>query len=77
VLRAKVSVFVELWTKTQQLQASGETARTRDNSMRAAAIAVDEAVAALRSAEATDGALAKGQLDRAQAALTRARRHLG
>jgi CheY-like chemotaxis protein len=76
VLRAKVTVFVELWNKTQQLQAYGEAARTRDSSMRAAAVAVDEAVAALRSAEATAGTLSKTQLERAQTALARARRHL-
>ena len=30
VLRAKVSVFVELWAKTEQLQAQGEAASTRN-----------------------------------------------
>src|ERR671918_568236 len=31
VLRAKVSVFVELWAKSEQLIAQGEAARVRDN----------------------------------------------
>jgi CheY-like chemotaxis protein len=77
VLRAKVSVFVELWTKTQQLHAQSEAARVRDNSLRAAAVAIDEATAALHTAEATTGELAAAQVTRALNALTRARRHLG
>src|SRR5919206_5321588 len=34
VLRAKVAVFVELWAKTQQLQAQGELARAREAALR-------------------------------------------
>ncbi len=45
VLRAKVSVFVELWTKTRQLEAQAEGARQ----LRSLVAAVDEAVAVLRS----------------------------
>src|SRR5687767_3941399 len=77
VLRAKVSVFVELWTKTQQLHLQGEAARLKDNAMRAAAVAVEEAASALRAAEVTGGELAKAQIDRMSRALDRARRHLG
>jgi CheY-like chemotaxis protein len=45
ILRAKVSVFVELWTKTRQLEAQAEAARQ----LRAMVAAVDEAVAVLRT----------------------------
>ena len=76
VLRAKVSVFVELWAKSEQLLAQGEATRVRDNAMRAAAVAVNEALTALNSADATGGELLPGQRDRALAALDRAQRHL-
>jgi CheY-like chemotaxis protein len=76
VLRAKVSVFVELWTKTEQIQAQGEAARVRDNAMRAASVAVNEAITALNSTSATGGELLPEQLERALAALDRAHRHL-
>ena len=45
VLRAKVSVFVDLWTKTRQLEAHADAARQ----LRTLIGAVDEAVAILRS----------------------------
>jgi CheY-like chemotaxis protein len=45
VLRAKVSVFVELWTKTRQLEAQAESARR----LKSLASAVDTAVAMLRA----------------------------
>ena len=48
VLRAKVSVFVELWTKTRQLEAQAEAARQ----LRFLVSAVDEAVAMLRGGDA-------------------------
>jgi CheY-like chemotaxis protein len=76
VLRAKVSVFVELWAKTEQLHAQGEAARVRDNSMRAAAVAVAEALTALHHAEASGGELAAAQVQRVLTALDRAQRHL-
>src|ERR687887_1757912 len=41
VLRAKVSVFVELWEKTRQLEAQGEVARSKDSALRAAGVAMD------------------------------------
>ena len=44
VLRAKVSVFVELWTKSRQLEAHAESTRQ----LRALVTAVDEAVALSR-----------------------------
>jgi CheY-like chemotaxis protein len=77
VLRAKVSVFVELWAKTEQLHIQGETARVRDNATRAAGVAVAEAIAALNNVEASGAELGPAQLTRVLAALDRAQRHLG
>jgi CheY-like chemotaxis protein len=48
VLRAKVSVFVELWNKTRQLTAQAEVVRQREAQWRALVGAVDEAAAVLR-----------------------------
>jgi CheY-like chemotaxis protein len=76
VLRAKVSVFVELWSKNEQLHAQGEAARVRDNSVRAASVAVAEALTALNTAQNAGGELLPGMVERAQAALDRAQRHL-
>src|SRR2546423_3434950 len=53
VLRAKVSVFVELWTKTRQLEAQAESARQ----LRTLVAAVDEAVALLKMGRETAKAL--------------------
>jgi CheY-like chemotaxis protein len=77
VLRAKVSVFVELWAKTEQLHAQGEAARLRDNATRAAGVAVTEAMTALQNAETTGDGMGSAQVGRALAALERAQRHLG
>src|SRR3989440_11534277 len=77
VLRAKVSVFVELWAKTQQLHAQVETTRTRESALRAVGVALDEAAALLRTAQATEGSTARAQVDKAVDVLTRARRGLG
>ncbi|MEJ3748365.1 response regulator [Actinomycetes bacterium KLBMP 9797] len=52
VLRAKVSVFVDLWNKTQQLHAQSEAVRERDTQFRALTEAVDEATALLRGPDA-------------------------
>lgn len=51
VLRAKVSVFVELWTKSRALAAHSEDVRERDARWRALTEAVDAATALLRSEE--------------------------
>jgi hypothetical protein len=48
VLRAKVSIFVELWTKTQQLKAQAEVTRERDAQWQRLTDTVDEAVRVLR-----------------------------
>jgi CheY-like chemotaxis protein len=77
VLRAKVSVFVDLYTKTEQLHAHADAARVRDNAMRAAGVAVAEALTALHAARGSEGQLAAAQLTRAMSALDRAQRHLG
>lgn len=53
VLRAKVSVFIELWSKTRQLEAQTEASRQ----LRALVGAVDEAVAILRADGDTTRAL--------------------
>lgn len=53
ILRAKVSVFVELWTKTRQLEAQAEGVRQ----LRALVAAVDEAAAVLRTGTDPDRAL--------------------
>jgi CheY-like chemotaxis protein len=48
VLRAKVSVFVELWNKTRQLAARDEEVRQREAQWRALTAAIDEAATVLR-----------------------------
>ena len=73
VLRAKVSVFVELWTKTQQLQAQTEATRHRETELRLAAAAVDEATAQLKAALTVDGELAREQIEKAMTTLAKAR----
>lgn len=54
VLRAKVSVFIELWTKSRQLAAQSETVKERDSQWRAMTDAVDAATALLRSGDPND-----------------------
>ncbi|MFC7549218.1 two-component system response regulator [Plantactinospora sp. GCM10030261] len=51
VLRAKVSVFVELWEKNRQLGAQSQIAREREKRLRELAALVDAATTALRSAD--------------------------
>jgi CheY-like chemotaxis protein len=51
VLRAKVSIFVDLWTKTRQLQRQAESARERESQFKALNRAVDEATALLRGGQ--------------------------
>jgi CheY-like chemotaxis protein len=76
VLRAKVSVFVDLWTKTQQLHAQAEVTRNRESALRAAGVAIDEALTMLKSAAATDGETARDQVEKAANVLTRSRRRM-
>jgi CheY-like chemotaxis protein len=49
VLRAKVSVFVELWTKNQQLKAHFEVSREREAQWQRLTATVDEAARVLRA----------------------------
>jgi CheY-like chemotaxis protein len=49
VLRAKVSIFVELWTKTQQLKAQAEATRERETQWQRLTDLVDEAARTLRA----------------------------
>ncbi|NJC68718.1 response regulator [Planosporangium thailandense] len=77
VLRAKVSVFVELWTKTQQLQAQAEVTRSREAALRGAGTAIDEALELLTVATAApDDRTAREQAEKAASVLSRARRRM-
>jgi len=49
VLRAKVSVFLDLWVKTRQLAAQSDLAREQEQRYQTLSGAVDEATAMLRS----------------------------
>jgi CheY-like chemotaxis protein len=71
VLRAKVSVFVELWMKTQQLAAQSDQVRARDAELRAVSVAVDEATALLKGGLAAGGEVGRSQVEKAMATLTR------
>jgi hypothetical protein len=51
VLRAKVSVFVELWNKSRQLSAHAEAVRERETRWRSLSDAVEAATGLLRSDE--------------------------
>ncbi len=55
VLRAKVSVFVELWVKNQQLHEQAMAVRRREQENARLLAAVDEATALLRDSSARDG----------------------
>jgi CheY-like chemotaxis protein len=76
VLRAKVSVFVELWTKNQQLLAQAEAVREKDSLLRSAALAVDEAAAVLHVALTTNERLGRVQVEKAIGVLSSIRRRL-
>src|SRR3954465_724392 len=49
VLRAKVSIFVELWNKTQQLKAQADATREREAQWQRLTETVDDAARVLRS----------------------------
>jgi CheY-like chemotaxis protein len=66
VLRAKVSVFVELWNKTRQLAAQAEEVRQREAQWRALTAAMDEAAAVLRDGGAGAAARAVQILEEAR-----------
>ena len=66
VLRAKVSIFVELWTKTQQLKAQGETNREREAQWQRLTDLVDEAARTLRAGGGDAAAHALELLEKAR-----------
>jgi CheY-like chemotaxis protein len=66
VLRAKVSIFVELWNKTQQLRAQAEAARERDAQWQQLTETVDEAARVLRAGGDTAAAEALDLLEKAR-----------
>jgi CheY-like chemotaxis protein len=66
VLRAKVSIFVELWTKTQQLRVQAEAAREREAQWERLTDTVDEAARVLRAATPNAAAEALDLLERAR-----------
>jgi CheY-like chemotaxis protein len=76
VLRAKVTVFVELWAKTQQLNAQAEATRAKESALRSAALAVDEASSLLRTCQAGDPQTIPAQLEKALKVLSEARARL-
>lgn len=59
VLRAKVSVFVDLWTKTQQLKAQAEAVREQEAQFSTLAAVVDEAARVLRGGAGDPATCAK------------------
>jgi CheY-like chemotaxis protein len=59
VLRAKVSVFVDLWSKNRQLQMQAETVRERESQWAALTDAVDESLSALRDAPTNPEAITR------------------
>ncbi|HEU5110268.1 MAG TPA: response regulator [Micromonosporaceae bacterium] len=60
VLRAKVSIFVDLWTKSRQLHRQAEAVRERESRERRLHAAVAEAEALLRAGLERDGDLPGG-----------------
>ncbi|MFY1635568.1 response regulator [Solwaraspora sp. WMMB335] len=56
VLRAKVGVFVDLWTKNRQLTTQADTVRQRDEQWRTLCAAVDKAIERLRATDEVDPA---------------------
>jgi CheY-like chemotaxis protein len=59
VLRAKVSIFVELWAKTQQLRDQADAVREREAQFRSLISVVDEATRVLRGATGDPDAATK------------------
>ncbi|MDG4763240.1 response regulator [Solwaraspora sp. WMMD406] len=66
VLRAKVSVFVDLWVKNRQLATQAEVVRQRDEQWRALCAAVDQAIERLRSGDQPDLDQVASQLEAAR-----------
>lgn len=66
VLRAKVSVFVDLWTKSQQLRAQSEATRERDAQWERLIETMDEAARVLRAKGDEGAAEALSLLEKAR-----------
>jgi CheY-like chemotaxis protein len=66
VLRAKVSIFVELWTKTQQLKMQADATRERDAQWQRLTDTVDEAARVLRANGENAAAQALDLLEKAR-----------
>lgn len=66
VLRAKVSIFVELWTKSQQLKAQAEAAKERDAQWDRLTETIDEAARVLRGGGEEAAAEALALLEKAR-----------
>jgi CheY-like chemotaxis protein len=66
VLRAKVAVFVELWTKNQQLKAQSEANRERDAQWQRLTDLVDDATRTLRAGGPSSAADALETLEKAR-----------
>lgn len=66
VLRAKVSVFVDLWVKTRQLAAQSDVVRERETQWRALTEAVDEVTTLLRGDDPDAPARAVALLEHAR-----------
>jgi CheY-like chemotaxis protein len=66
VLRAKVSIFVELWTKSQQLKAQAEASRERESQWQRLTDTVDEAARVLRGGGDAAAAEALDLLEKAR-----------
>jgi CheY-like chemotaxis protein len=69
VLRAKVSVFVELWAKTQQLNAYVDASRAATATLRAASGTLGEVADLVAELRATTGVGMAHRLDQASARL--------
>ncbi|GAA2695108.1 MULTISPECIES: response regulator [Actinoplanes] len=66
VLRAKVSIFVELWVKNQQLKAVSEATKERDSQWLRLTETVDEAARVLRAGGADAATEALALLEKAR-----------
>lgn len=66
VLRAKVAVFVELWTKSQQLKSQAEATRERDAQWERLTETIDEAARVLRAKGDQGAAEALSLLEKAR-----------
>ncbi len=76
ILRAKVSILVDLWRKTRQLRAQAALTESRDSTLRTVGVGLDEATELLRSALVAENGLTRDRVEKAVEVLQRARRQL-